>query len=177
MMSAFQRFQSFLVALPCFLAACASTPTEAPRAEVLVVLRNYQSGQRFELASESHTDRVAYYSSERGDAVRKVQVDEVMLALVAELDKRDYGTHARPGRAPESGNESTRWALELESGERELNWTIGTNDPRERWLAFQECRDLFLELYNATVSFQTVENQAGRGYFQEPQASTAPKRR
>jgi len=174
-MSAFQRFRSLLVALPCFLAACASTPAEAPRAEVLVTLRNYQTGQRFELASESHTDRVTYYSSERGDAARKVQVDEVMLALVEELDKRDYSTHARPGSAPATGNESTRWALELASGGRELNWTIGTNDPRERWLAFQECRDLFLELYNATVSFQTVENDQGRGYFQDPQPSSAPK--
>lgn len=176
-MSAFQRFHSFLVALPCFLAACASAPAAPEHAEVLVTLRNYQTGQRFELASESHTDRVTYYSSERGDAARKIQVDEVMLALVEELDRRDYATHARPGRAPEKTNESTRWALELESGERELNWTIGTNDPRERWTAFQQCRDLFLELYNATVSFQTVENQQGRGYFQEPQASSAPKPR
>ena len=176
-MSAFQRFRSFLVALPCFLGACASTPSEPTRTEVLVTLRNYQTGQRFELASESHTDRVTYYSSERSDAVRKVQVDEVMVALVEELDKRDYGTHARPGSAPATGNDSMRWALELQSGDNQLNWTIGTNDPRERWLSFQKCRDLFLELYNATVSFQTVENQQGRGYFQEPQPSSAPKPR
>lgn len=174
-MSAFQRFQSFLVALPCLLASCASTPAEPPRAEVLITLRNYQTGQRFELASESHTDRVTYYSSERGDAARKIQGDEVMMALVEELEKLDYGTHARPGSAPNSGNESMRWALCLESDERELNWTIGTNDPRERWLAFQECRDLFLDLYNVTVSFQTIQNDQGRGYFSEPQPSSVQK--
>jgi hypothetical protein len=175
-MRAFQRSLSCLVfSLLAGLASCASTPKAPENAKVLVVLRNYQTGQRFELASESHTDRVTYYSSERADAARKIQKDDVMLALVAELEKLDYGARARPGNAPTTGNESTRWALELASEERTLNWTIGTGNPREDWLAFQKCRDTFFDLYNVTMSFQSVQNEQGRGYFQEPQPSSAPK--
>jgi len=177
-MRAFQRLQSFLVApLLLALTGCASAPAAPLEAKLLLALKNYETGQRFELASESHTDRVTYYSSERADAARKIQTDEVMLALVEELERLDYGAHAREGRAPDSAHETMRWALELSSGPRTLNWSIGTGNAREDWLAFQKCRDTFLELYNVTVSFQTVQNQQGRGYFQEPQPSSAPKPR
>ena len=64
------------------LASCASSGSSpsGDGANVLVVLHDYKNGQRFELASESHTDRVTYYSEERPDAVRKIQPDEVMSA-------------------------------------------------------------------------------------------------
>lgn len=178
-MRAFQRSLSFLVssAFLALAAGCASSPKTPESAKVLVALQNYQTGQRFELASESHTDRVTYYSSERPDAARKIQQDDVMLALVAELEKLEYGAHARQGNAPSTGNESTRWALELASDARTLNWTIGTGNAKDEWLAFQKCRDTFLELYNVTMSFQTVQNEQGRGYFQAPQPGSAPKKK
>ena len=176
-MRAFQRLQILLVASTSLAAAtgCASTPKAPVSAKVLVALQNYQTGQRFELASESHTERVTYYSSQRGDAARKVQKDDVMVALVEELERLDYGEHAHEGRAPEQVGETMRWALELASDTKTLSWTIGTGNPKTDWLVFQECRDTFLELYNVTISFQTVQNEQGRGYFQDPQPSSAPK--
>lgn len=178
-MRTFQRLLSFLVAIPlCALATgCASTPEAPADAKVLVALQNYQTGQRFELASESHTDRVTYYSSSRGDAARKIQKDDVMVALVEELERLDYGAHAHEGRAPEKAGETMRWALELASDTKTLNWAIGTGNAKDDWLAFQKCRDTFLELYNVTMSFQTVQNDQGRGYFQDPQPSSAPKQK
>ena len=176
-MRAFQRLLSLLVATPALLLfGCASTPASPTAATLIVSLQNYKSGQRFELASQSHTDPVSYYSSERGDAARKIQKDDVMLALVEELERLDYGARARTGRAPSKGNEETRWALEIANGDKELHWTIGTGDSKDTWSSFQKCRDTFLELYNVTVSFQTVENDQGRGYFHDPAAS-APKKR
>jgi hypothetical protein len=178
-MSAFQRSLSFLVfvLLSVLATACASTPKAPASTKVLVTLRNYETGKRFELASESHTDRVTYYSSERSDATRKIQKDDVMHALVSELERLDYGSHARAGEAPASGNETMRWALELASDTRTLNWTIGTGNARDEWLAFQKCRDTFLELYNVTMSFQSVQNDTGSSFFQDPQPSSAPKKK
>ena len=62
-MSSIQRlFCCFLVCAS--LSACASS--SAARSEVggalLVSLQNLRTGECFELASESHTDRVTYYS-------------------------------------------------------------------------------------------------------------------
>ena len=162
------------------LTACAGPGARAEGpAAVLVTLRNFKSGERFELASESHTDRVTYYSGARQDAARKVQSDEIMQAFLEELERQGYGAHARPGRAPAIGtSETIRWGLEVEGPAGELSWLVGTNASPTDWADFQKCRDVFLQLYNVTVSYQTVQNASGKQYFEEqrPTSSQKPRR-
>jgi hypothetical protein len=163
------RVQRILAcALPVLLAACASPRSSGGEAggARLVTLRDFRSGQRFELASESHTQRVSYYSDARSEAARKVQSDEVMAALVDELERQGLADHARDGRAPalESGG-VLRWGLEVQEGERARHWLIGQGSGASDWQEFQRCRDTFLELYNVTVSFQAVRNEQGKDFF------------
>lgn len=151
-----------------FLAACASAPSQPAAIPLLVTLQNLRSGERFQLASESHTDRVTYYSGERSDAARKVQTDEIMSAFVGELDRQGFGKYARPGRAPALGSgDVIRWGLEVEGPSGQAHWLIGTGSPPADWQVFQKCRDTFLQLYNITVSYQAVENAGGRSYFDD----------
>ena len=71
-----------------------------------------------------------------------------------------------------------RWGLEIAHGEARRHWLVGTGSQPADWQTFQKCRDTFLELYNITVSYQTVQNQSGRQFFQDsPQGATAPKQR
>lgn len=159
--------------------ACAGTGarSDAP-APVLVTLRNFKSGERFELASESHTDRVTYYSGARQDAVRKVQSDEIMQAFLEELEHQGFSAHARPGRTPSlETSDVIRWGLEVEGPTGELSWLIGSNAAPKDWADFQKCRDVFLQLYNVTVSYQTVQNASGKQYFEEQQAKSSQKPR
>jgi len=159
-----------------FLAACASVgdAPEGASAALLVRLQDFRTGERFELASESHTDRVTYYSGERRDAARKVQSDEIMSAFVVELERQGYAGYARTGRAPALGSsDAIRWGLEVESASAQTHWLVGTGSQPADWQAFQKCRDVFLQLYNITVSYQTVENAGGKGYFDEQKRAAA----
>jgi len=159
-----------------FLTACASSGAarDGAHTELLVRLQDFKTGERFELASESHTDRVSYYSDQRHDAARKVQSDEIMSAFVGELERQGYGGHARAGRAPAIGaSHVVRWGLEVESGTRQTHWLVGTGSEAADWQSFQRCRDAFLELYNITVSYQTVENAGGKSYFDDQKRPAA----
>jgi len=142
---------------------------------VLVTLRNFKSGERFELASESHTKRVEYYSGQRTDAARKIQSDEVMSAFLDELERQGFSAHAQPGKAPSiASGDVIRWGLELEHGEDHRHWLIGTGSAGDDIAAFQKCRDTFLQLYNVTVSYQTVHNDTGKQYFQDSKGTPKP---
>lgn len=164
-----------------FLGACATSGAARNETGIalLVALENLRTGERFELASESHTDRVTYYSDERKDAARKVQTDEIMSAFVGELGRQGFEEHARTGRAPAIGSgDVIRWALEIESHSSQTHWLVGTSSPPADWQAFQRCRDTFLQLYNITVSYQAVENAGGRSYFDDKaRASASQKQR
>ena len=177
------RLQLFACVLSVLLAfSCSSTP-DAPGdrgSALLVTLHDYKNGSRFELASESHTDRVDYYSSERQDAIRKIQTDEVMGAFVAELDKQRFGEYARTGPAPrigsaDSAREALRWGLELVGPAGKLHWLVGKGSTPTDWEDFQSCRSMFLQLYNATMSYQTVTNSKGGQFFDEKARSASGK--
>ena len=175
----FQRLFVFLAS--CLLVACASTPSGAADgdgAKLLVVLHDYKNGQDLELASESHTQRVEYYSSARGDASRKVQTDEIMSAFVGQLTKAGFEEHARAGRAPSlPASNVVRWGLEVERDGQREHWLIGASTDMEAMKDFQECRDTFLQLYNITVSYQTIENKDGEKIFDDSKAAAAGKKR
>jgi hypothetical protein len=157
-----------LLAPGCAGPGSASADAPSGGSEVLVTLHDFKSASRFELASESHTDPVAYYSGERADAVRKIAEDPIMVAFVEELDRRGFDDHAQAGRAPALGTADViRWGLEIERGGARRHWLIGTGSAPGDWKEFQVCRDMFLELYNVTVSYQSVDNPSGKAYFEE----------
>lgn len=159
------------------LAACASSGSEGSGSQLLVTLHNFKTGERFELASESHTDRVAYYSDKRNDAARKVQTDEIMSAFVAELGRQGLDDHAQPGRAPSAtGSDVIRWGLEVEKAEQRRHWLVGTGSAPADWQQFQKCRDAFLQLYNITVSYQAVENDSGKQFLEDKARAAAGKK-
>jgi len=179
-MSRFQRFLCCFVSV--LLAACAasgaSSGVKGDGGEYLVTLRNLRSGEHFELASESHTERVSYYSTTRPDAARKILADDAMSAFVEELGKEGFDAHAQPGKAPSvASGDVIRWGLEVEHGSEHRHWLVGTGSQAADLQTFQKCRDTFLQLYNIAVSYQTVQNQDGHQIFQDsPKGAGAPKK-
>jgi len=158
------------------LAGCASPSGSASRDgehRTCVTLRGYQGDQLFELASESHTDRVEYYSKVRRRAARKVQSDEVMDALVEELDRGGFRRHAQDGPAPSRGGSLLTWSLEIERGEHVEHWIVGQGSQAEERTRFNECMNTFVQLYNVTASYQAVENAEGPDLFEEARARQA----
>ncbi|NOT31048.1 MAG: hypothetical protein HOP15_11425 [Planctomycetes bacterium] len=160
------------------LCACASSGAARSSSALLVTLHDFKSGVSFELASESHTERVAYYSGARADAARKVQTDEIMSLFVGEIERQGLARHAQVGRAPALAPGGViSWGLEVECGPETSHWLVGKGSAPADWQEFQKCRDTFLQLYNITVSFQAVQNDSGRGFFGEEPRSAADGKR
>lgn len=175
-----RRLAAALLAAGLLLAACSGAGTRADakgNARLRVTMRDYGLTQRFELASESHTDRLAYYSRVRGDASRKVQTDEVMELLVDQLDADGFARYAQPGRAPSGGGAALSRALEVEAGDVTSHWVIGSGSPVAERKAFNACLETFLGLYNVSASYQTVENPHGHEFFEhaQPEAATGQR--
>jgi len=156
-----------LLALPA-LAAC-STPGDPHMATgaTRVLLHDYLGGQRFELVSESHTDRVQYYSSPRTDATRKVQLDQVMDALIAELDDLGFSEYRKSGPAPSRGGSVVTRGIEIQRPTGVEHWIVGSGSAPEERLEFNECLSTFMQLYNITQSYQAIENAGGAEVFDE----------
>ena len=57
------------------------------------------------------------------------------------------------------------------------HWLIGNGSTPDDWKGFQSCRDTFLQLYNITVSYQTVNNEDGGAFFDGQQARPASRNR
>ncbi len=149
------------------LSACASAGAGGAGDRLRVTLLDFAQGQRFELVSESHTDRVAYYSEERRDGARKVEADDVMQALVTELGRQGFGRYHADGAAPTSGHGVITRSFEVESDAGLQHWAVGGGTEPEERIAFNECVKAFLELYNFTSSYQTVDNEKGHGFFED----------
>ena len=149
------------------LAGCTATGGAGggDASRIRITLQAYEHDQHFELASESHTDRVAYYSRLRQDAARKVARDEVMDALADELDDQGFADHSQEGRAPSRGGTLISWSFEIGRGERIDHWAIGNGSDVDERLAFHECRNVFVQIYNLTTSFQAIENPDGGHLF------------
>lgn len=169
-----------LLCAAALFAACSGAGTRADAgkgARLRVTMRDYGLAQVFELASESHTDRLAYYSSVRSSASRKVQTDDVMELLVDQLDSDGFERYAQPGRAPSSGGAALSRALEIEAGDVTSHWVIGSGSPVAERKAFNECLETFLGLYNVSASYQTVENPHGHEFFEHAPPEAAAGQR
>ena len=161
------------------LGSCAGTGTSssATGSEVMVTMRDYANGRKFELAGKSHTDPVAYYSEQRDSAARKVQDDDVMDLLVKELESQGYRKFAQDGPAPSRGSASVTRSFELERGGRSTHWLIGGGSPIEERKAFNSCLEQFLGLYNISASYQTVQNPHGHEFFERSKQATPASKR
>lgn len=160
-----------LLAAGCAGSARGGAGADGERLRVSVV--DYASGQHFELASESHTDRVAYYSAERADAARKVQTDEVMGLLVAELERQGFERYAQAGRAPTRGGGAVTRSIEVEDDGALEHWVIGAGSAPDERRAFNECLGQFLDLYNLSASYQSVDNPLGDEFFRKQESAAA----
>ncbi len=172
------RVRAFVVVLRALLlglvVACASTPTNSAE-RLRVTFRDYTIDRHFELASESHTDRVSYYSQVRDDAARKIQHDGVMRALTNELERQGYKRHAQEGNAPRQSGGILRGSLQIEDGEHTSHWVVGRGTDAQERIDFNTCMQTFFELYNASQGLQAVDNDRGPAFFEEP--PTRPRRR
>jgi len=153
------------------LGGCASTAREPsrerdPSRALRVTLRDYRSGQRFELVSESHTSALELYSEKRASASTKVQSDEVMQGLVDFLREQQFDRHAAPGKAPLQAQGGYTNALEVDRAGQVMHMIGGKSVPAAEQKVLAVCRANFLMLYNQTDSWQTVDNRAGDGVFQ-----------
>ena len=126
-----------------------------------------ERAQRFELVSESYTDRVAYYSTERTDAARKFQADEVMDALLEELDREGLERYLEPGPAPSQGHGVVTRAFEVERRGTTRHWAVGKGTEIGERQAFIACTQTFLQLYSQTAGFQTIHNEQGPAFFEK----------
>ena len=131
-----------------------------------MTLLDHQAGRRFELVSRSHTDPLDYYSTAREDASRKIVSDEVMGALIDELDALRFPVFARSGRAPSRGSGVITRSLEIDRDGQVEHWAVGSGSEAEERIDFIECMNTMLELYNAAQSYQTIENDRGSDVFE-----------
>ena len=165
-----------LLAATPLLGACAGSGTSSGRTDALggtspseeravrVSLIGY-GRPSFVLVSNSHTSRVELYSDERGAPSRKVQTDEVMGALVAHLDDLGLAEFATAGRAPRADDTRFLWAFEIEDEGQRRWWPLGGATPADEQRAFAAARADFIDLFNLTQAFQSVDNEIGADYF------------
>jgi len=130
-------------------------------------LLHYSQGARFELVGESTDDRTSYYSTERAEAGRKFQTDEVMVELIEHLDDEGFAEYGQEGRAPSSGGTLILLSLETEVDGTTRCWMLGKDAQVDEARAFKLCMKDFLDLYNVSQAFQIIENPEGRDVFRD----------
>ncbi len=119
----------------------------------------YRSGQSLELVNESHSDPHQLYSKKvsLAQAATKVQSDEVMDALIVRLREHGLFEHAERGPAPAMGQSSYSQAFEIESEKGLEHWKVLDRSPERDKKDFLACAKDFVDLYNATIQMQAVD--------------------
>jgi hypothetical protein len=156
-----------LLAVVCGCSSAGSGDEAGPPRSIAVSLIGYGPAP-FELVSESHTSRVELYSQERQSASTKVLADEVMGALVEHLDELGFDGYARPGTAPAGGGGTAfAKAIEVEEEGREAWWPLQPTAGKTELKSFNTAVRDFLEIYNLTQGWQSVDNTLGGEYFDQ----------
>lgn len=119
----------------------------------------YLSQQNLEIVNESHSDPHELYSQKRSlHAVQpKVQSDEVVEALLERFTELGVMKHALPGAAPAAPPSRAAQALELETEAGVRSWVVLETSPEAERKQFRDCVKDFVDLYNATVQYQSVD--------------------
>ncbi len=174
------RFLSLVPALGLLLfallaGACSSNPavTKAGPGAWRVGLRDYRSGRNFELVNETHTSRVAQYSTVRDNADRKVQSDEIVAELVGWLDSEGFGSLAQTGAAPTEKSADRVWVLEVQGPDGPRHLLVTKSTSPESYAICRKLKAGFLDIYNATYAGQAKQMAEGETPFLAPEL---PKR-
>lgn len=119
-------------------------------------LRDYRTGVYLALQSGTDEERIEFYSTQRDDAVTKVQDPEVLAAMIEYIDDTRLGELAQEGPAPAVGGQATK-ALEVRQGER-IRFILRRPDmPASDAKAFDEYVAGFQAVYNETYALQAVD--------------------
>lgn len=119
----------------------------------------YLSQQNLEIVNESHSDPHALYSQKRAlHAVQpKVQSDEVVEALLERFSELGVMKRVLPGAAPAAPPSRAAQALEIETEAGVRSWVVRETSPEAERQQFRDCVKDFVDLYNATVQYQAVD--------------------
>jgi hypothetical protein len=75
------------------------------------------------------------------------------------MDSKGFGENAQEGPAPREALGRYTRSFEVEQNGLVTSWAIGKSTTAER--AFYECQRVFVEVYNQTLSYQTVDPEKG----------------
>jgi hypothetical protein len=130
---------------------------------------SYRDAPTLELVNEAHTGRLEQYSEVRANANRKVQTDEVMVALVEALYDYGFGDYEHPGSAPAPGSvDGFAWALQIEGPNGPTHVLAGPGLEAKEKEALLRYAAAFVDTYNATYGLQAVQLQPGATPFDHP---------
>ena len=140
------------------LTACSST-REAEGTRARIALRQFtDNADSYELRSESHTDRLEYYSSARDEANVKIMRDDLMEALLRGFDDAGYAEFARPGAGPQRApGDRLRKVIEVERDGTVTHVAMGLDSPRAEADLMRELVNGFFTAFNQIRSYQTLD--------------------
>ncbi len=146
------------------LAAC-GTPQIRPVADATkVVLKDHRTGNTLGVFNEAYIGKSDYYSETRVSAAFKVIPDEHMGALLEQLEDFDYFAQAEPSLQRTPGARTT---LMVTRGDQSWNLAWTPRDSEAIIQTAQECNAAFFAIYNATFSYQVIENSEGNNIFEK----------
>lgn len=169
--------RALLPALLC-AAGCASAPSGPLVARLTLrdaaVSEKLPDGsiRHLGLASQSHTDRLTYYSTPRDDASLKIVEDADMARLLRELERQGFARRSRPGPA----NEFDIKAIELERDGALRSFGVRSGSSADDWKAMQAMTSEVLELFNNTFGGQATRSGELPGEQAEDRPRVVPLR-
>ncbi|MHC4892218.1 MAG: hypothetical protein ACYTFV_02430 [Planctomycetota bacterium] len=151
------------------VAACSSTGSSAGT-PARVTYRQFADSatNELELRSESHTDRLEFSSTPRSNAATKIMRDDFMQVLLDGFDDEGYSDFARPGPGPKTASGDIKKVIEIDrDGVITHVATSRDSSPAESNLMARLTAGFF-SAYNATKSYQTIEDANDRSIFLGP---------
>jgi len=139
-----------------------------------VVLKDHRTGTTIGVYNEAYVSKTDYYSQSRSTADFKVIPDDHMGALLEQLEQFNFFTTAQPKVSRTPGARTTL-IVERNGESWNLAWTA-MNQENQIALA-QQCNAAFFAVYNATFSYQIIENPAGKNIFEEEDLRLRTRRR
>ena len=166
----------FLTLFPLLLllGACGSPQARPESGPSKVVLKDHRTGTTIGVYNEAFVSKTDYYSQSRSSADFKVIPDAHMGALLEQLKQFDYFSTALPEVSRTPGARTTL-IVERNGESWNLAWTV--MDQENRIFIAQQCNSAFFAVYNATFSYQIIDNPAGRNIFEEEDLRLKTRRR